>query len=821
MSSSKTCEFCDKRGLPLLLVRHAVVHANSGAPRSLNMPIALPSPIAYYTKRILRSGYINVFDEARRRWDAYFVTLDGYLFKLLQTRDAAVQAIPKNSFNCSNEGHRAIASCVTIPDPMNASKVWIGFSDVLWTEAIRKRHEDAAFRRRHMTEVDVKKVLKGAHGPHEPIGKIDTTVAEYAKVEGNKKVNLSWTPFPFNHRQFDADRLKRECEQLRPGSALIVTLADPAGIAQELAALTKFNATMYVEQRPDDKRKLAASTAIDQIREAIQKDFELREIAAAENLADGQINANPLGYSNSETVRKKVEGIRNLTSPELKRAGSAAWLKYKRKFDDTSRELWLKKFDEKFALFDKEVIAPLTLGYVAWMKSAAMADYFECNYDANSPESGAVYAQVFTNCIANMQDKKACAELLENWLNEDISEKRNFLLRALVLNQRATIEAIASVSTPNLDWKQIPWDSIFAVHNSVVDQLSSAAQDVSAQLIAQSGGPLVRMLNKIMDGSAGFRSAVMALGVVSAQPIIVIDVVDSAKNFEKYLTKMLIQQHGRPLNENRLGQLVRSELRRREIHGVQQDGTVKRRWVINIDEETVNRMPSNLKPKQSEKYLLRSMMTVEEVEALNLCRWRKVISVDVRRGAVAGILQVASLMKLLSDEEKSLAHDKHDARWRRQAGVAAVSATASEAFGNVIAGRAGLGMKFGQGIAVTGSVVRQIGSKAGILAGLVMAGLDFNKAHSEYKEGADAAVVGAYLGSGLAGAVLTLALVSAWALPVIGVLLLLAIGLGILIEYLKDNPIQDWLERCPWGKLKNQRYPDFATEQAQLQLALG
>jgi hypothetical protein len=47
------------------------------------------------------------------------------------------------------------------------------------------------------------------------------------------------------------------------------------------------------------------------------------------------------------------------------------------------------------------------------------------------------------------------------------------------------------------------------------------------------------------------------------------------------------------------------------------------------------------------------------------------------------------------------------------------------------------------------------------------------------------------------------------------------IGIGVLIEYIKDNPVQDWLERCPWRILPAQRYPDLPTEQAQLKQALN
>ena len=51
-------------------------------------------------------------------------------------------------------------------------------------------------------------------------------------------------------------------------------------------------------------------------------------------------------------------------------------------------------------------------------------------------------------------------------------------------------------------------------------------------------------------------------------------------------------------------------------------------------------------------------------------------------------------------------------------------------------------------------------------------------------------------------------------------LLVALIGLGIAIEYLKDNPVQDWLERCPWGISPKERYHNLVTEQEQLALAL-
>jgi hypothetical protein len=116
------CEFCDKRGLPLLLVRDAIAPAQGGAPAAGDLPIKLGPSAAHYTKRLLRSGYVNVYDESRKRWESYFVTCDSYMFKL-NSNTPTVPIVPVKPFNCPDEGHRALASCITVPDPVNASSV--------------------------------------------------------------------------------------------------------------------------------------------------------------------------------------------------------------------------------------------------------------------------------------------------------------------------------------------------------------------------------------------------------------------------------------------------------------------------------------------------------------------------------------------------------------------------------------------------------------------------------------------------------------------------------------------------------------------------
>jgi len=170
-------------------------------------------------------------------------------------------------------------------------------------------------------------------------------------------------------------------------------------------------------------------------------------------------------------------------------------------------------------------------------------------------------------------------------------------------------------------------------------------------------------------------------------------------------------------------------------------------------------------------------------------------------------------------------HDRMDATGRRYAGVAAVAATTSEMIGKALLGKPPIGLRLGQGISLNpGTILQRSGVGTAVCAGLVVAVLDGVKAY-EAKQEQQFGLAWLYSGSVVVGLGLTAALIyaaslGALAIPLIGLLIVLLIGIGMVIDRIKDNPIQDWLERCPWGVLKSQRYTDFDTQQSQLMQAL-
>ena len=182
-SCEKKCEFCDKRGLPVMPVRYTIAPDGIGAPK-LSSALNDSDDTAFppggkmqYTRRLLRSGYLYVFDEARNRWDAYFVTSGAYFIRF--DVDKPMPTAYGERVPCNCEGHSEVASCITIADPKNATKVWFGFSDVEWTPEVLKKHADPNYRKRHMQVLDVSIALAGGKQDYvKPIATLGETVTE-------------------------------------------------------------------------------------------------------------------------------------------------------------------------------------------------------------------------------------------------------------------------------------------------------------------------------------------------------------------------------------------------------------------------------------------------------------------------------------------------------------------------------------------------------------------------------------------------------------------------------------------------------------------
>lgn len=101
-----------------------------------------------------------------------------------------------------------------------------------------------------------------------------------------------------------------------------------------------------------------------------------------------------------------------------------------------------------------------------------------------------------------------------------------------------------------------------------------------------------------------------------------------------------------------------------------------------------------------------------------------------------------------------------------------------------------------------------------------MAWRDVVQAGENWREGSPG-VAAAYAGTAILGVSLSWVLLfsGVW-ISVIGLTLAaLLIALTVLIEYIKDNKVQNWLERSMWGRGSDGKYASLAESMAQLEVA--
>lgn len=839
MTAEHKCEFCDKRGLPLLITRHAIALQGTRAPKADEPGIALQGKAAQYTLRLLRQGYLYVFDEARDQWQCWLATRDGYYFKIDETVGTK-QVLPTKPFNCPDEGHREVASCITIPDPKNATRVWIGFSDTRWTTAVKDEHKSVDYRKRHMRVIDVPQILGGSLPKFcQPIANVAKTVAEYALNDAQGKKAFAWGPFPFLSRADRAASLVQKCDQLRPQKGVVVAIEDPAGIAQELALLMRHK-TLEFGERKDFKRGVEVNGAI------AQMEFAVKDMARRDALRQADIDAvrvaNPspipeasLGVALARLFNKKLndqyaaleEETRNLSATQLQKAADDEWRRYLKKYDEPARAAWMADFRNQLAQFDNDYIVPLAQAHVSWMECASMGNYFECNFDPRDVLCGDVYTGVLGDCIATTPDKKACFDLYGKWLCGNPTDNTNLLLRALNYNQDDLTKEIEGAASGSVDWAGLPWDKFIESHARATDKLMKGSPDTLGRLIGMIAGPLAKLLRDAAESRKVY-AGLVSIGAAAQRPIIRVEVTGSRKKFRTALIKQILRLSDNTMAKNTLEKAVSDELRLLKAQGVPLEGTDKKRWLLMVDPEQMQGIPRGLKPSAAAQAARKSIRTIEQVDELNLSAYR--LKVQSAAGAVRGgvpfafgllglLANCAALGSLQGSEAKALEQDKEELAWRTRFQwmqvVGAVSGVVEIGLGKLPS----FGSQMANGIArVLATVTRRAAMVFGVGGSMLMATTDVLHSIKEFGEKNISAGI-AYLASGVLGGLATVALAAGWTGWGLILVLLMFIWSFVMLR-MTDNKLQDWLERCLWGSLKEARYPDLETEMGQLEVAL-
>lgn len=829
-----SCEFCDKRGLPVLPVRYATAPKAAGAPitRALDADgkeiIGLGS-YAHYTRRLLRNGYLYVYDEARKRWEGYFIT-DSAHFMRFHVGKPVPPVYTADKKPCDRAGHQEVAGMITIPDPKNATQVWFGFSDVEWTAAVLKKHQDAAYRKKHMQVLDVKKALAHGKQPNvHPIKELGSKVAEYAcdPAKALATSGFKGALFPFNARKSQLEETLAAANALRKDAGIILSLHDPVGVAVELSTAMSQRYDQF-KQQSRFHHPLAVSDTIAALRKTIAHQAELWEVDETRHRAKHMLPGNAGLFFPTEFDGLEEE-TPHVTAAQLKAVADNSWKKYLKKYDEPKRIAFQKDFETKLQAFDKAHIIPLAQAHAAWMKSLHMAAYFECNYDPADADSGAAYTTTLTLCIGATQDKTACFDVYADWLMGDITDKTNLLLRGLVLNQDEVANIIASGSANVTNPKLLPWEAMIGNVGKMVGHVIEGKPDLLGKLIMATLGAIGQLAKRFAP-SGSLPHALVAAGVISKTPIVRLEFTGNLKGFQEYLIQELMREQvrlgGKMKTSYGMKAAIKREIRLHEIKGGKLDGTRSKYFLVAVDLDVIKGVPKNARQLAQSAVLAKAIANINDLEALELGRWRAAVahgttvSKTAAPFAFAGlgaVLQIVALTALSEEVDKATQKKEGvaEAQWRMGAGVAALVGTAADTLGTALGKMPEHRLKYGAGVArIASKILTFVGKGLGVAGALIVAVFDLGKMVETFNKD-QKGLAAAYFTSAILGVGGTvLMFMSFGSATGIGLLLvLLAIGLSFAIDYIRDNPIQEWLEA---GYFKNRTFKTVEEELAKL-----
>ncbi len=811
------CEFCDKRGLPVLLARYAIAPVTAGAPKTRALDADGKTDFgglgdtAHYTRRLLRTGYLYVHDEARKRWEGYFIT-NGAHYMRFEVGKPVPPSYTADRIPCADRtGHWQVAGMVTIPDPNNATLVWFGFSDVEWTDAVLQKHADAAYRKKHMQMLDVKKALTGAKQANvHPLKQLGVKVAEYAcdPLKATAPDAFYDAPFHFAPRKRQLQETLDTADALRKGQGVLLSLHDPVAVAVEIAAQANSLLTNYLELNKRDQtkaRKIAVSSAIMQLRGTVLESAEHSLIDSAEFkqvVTNAVANGGMFGPSDSQ--QKEINAIGTPSLAEVQKAQAAAWRRYthrqsgQARFDEATVQTFHESYQAQLKTFTETQIDPLGKAHVAWTTSAHMVNCMTCNFDSNCMKSGVAYTQTVCTFTRGTEGIAPCFAQHERWLDSDHCKPDNMLLRALVYNNDTLAKQVVEATA--FDSRAIPWDGLMAAYKAAVEKISKGHADLAAALMGRMMGAFAKVGGAFVDGAA--KLAFTILGMHSGLGWQRMHFAGSRKEFRAFLVRQLIESSDVKLNQAQIKLAVDRELKRAAIRGEKLDGRGGFKWVA-------------MREKGSAK-----LSTPKSLNEIRFKDFKSVLNTEVRMGVCVGILQYVCLTKSIADQAKALEGDKAEAMWRLRAGKLAVAGSISEAVGVAIEHAGKVDLPWARSMsAIRLNYVLQTGGKVlGIIGAAIMAVWDVMKGWEELQKN-NYKTMGLYFSSAALGFTVAVALTFCTFNPFILLLVAAFLGVAYFLEKAKDNAIQSWIENCIFGI--GNVYKDGTLEMKELNQALS
>jgi hypothetical protein len=819
-----SCNMCKKKGLPILPVRYSAfantkAHSAAGAMRLMGgrfgdgvTNIALKK--AKYALRTLRYGYVYVFYPKTGRWQAYAVTVEGNLYEY--PLDMNIDRSLEQPFNCHQAGHAQLAQCITIEDAEKAGVVYIAFSDERWTKKVRDAYASnfMGCRDKRMQKFDAAGWFNGSTQQHhaESVTHVADLLSEY---KANPSEALTTALFPYHNRAGQGSALKKAMDSITPDKGLVFALRDPVGITQELnfeqrlafgAALEPYGHGIWAASAIDALHEAVVASA----KEDVENGSRLLESNAYEGLGTTAI------FDGGKLLEKQLKSIEKMKEAGLVSAGPEAWKPYTFHYRPQAIHDFKKNMAAKLEQEQASTLVPLSQDHQAWLTSAALLDVFQFDYEEGNCRSGVSYTNMLTNCIEGAADRKETVDVLVTWAKGDVSDKRNPLLRAFVLNHPVLGEKVKEASSyPYIEMRESvaklieAYSKIEEVAEKADRSLKGIIASSFARLLHEAGGPIVQAVSSSVDAT-GAKVLYAAMCMRTKKLFEFKALWGSPNQWVYYIARQM--QEMMPGRQKIDVQDLQTKLRDKAAPAGDKDLEVKVKQFVPVQSnaEEAAALSSVKGTRSLSQQMVASTLTPDVVENIYMPKFRLMAKGEPGFAGIGAIFNAINLHLARAELKKSNRFNETENGVKFDNAVAGLVASVAQYGGSALEQLEKGHVELSGRLAMFGRFLRTVGRYGGAIVGLVSATIDAYHLIDETKHG-NAVLALLYGTSAAVGVALTVAAFvgSVLTLP----LLVLAAIIGVLISYVKREAY-DWLEQCYFGvKPRDERFEPLEEDQ--------
>ena len=825
---SGSCNMCKKKGLPILPVRYSAfadtkAHTASGAMRLMGGKFGdgvtnIVLKKAKYTLRTLRYGYVYVFYPKTGRWQAYAVTAEGYLYEY--PLDMNIDRTLEQPFNCHQAGHAQLAQCITIEDAQKAGVVYLAFSDERWTKKVRDTYATnfMGCRDKRMQKFDAAAWFNGStQQPHaESVTHVADLLNEYKSSPPDA---LSSACFAYHNRAGQGPALKKAMDSITPDKGLVFALWDAAGITQELnfeqraafgAALEPYGHGIWTASAIDALHDAVVASA----KEDVESGSRWMEVNAFEGLGASA------AFDGGKLLEKQLKSIEASKEAGLVSAGPAAWKPYTTHFRQQAIVDFKQRMAEALKQEQTTTLVPLSQDHQAWLTSPALLNVFQFDYEAGDCRSGVAHTRMLTACIEGAADRKETVDVLVKWAKGDVSDTRNPLLRAFVLNHPVLGEKVKEASSyPYIELREFvaklieSYSKVTDVAKHADHGLAKALSGSFAHLLQEVGGPIVEAVSSGVD--AGAAKIIYAAMCMRTGKLFECKAVwGSPTQWVSYIARqMQVMLPGRQQADL---QDVQKKLQQKAASTGDKDLEVKAKQFVPVEtlpDEAAAMANIKVGPNMS-RQMAAATLTPDVVEQIYMPKFRLFARGEPAYAGIGAIFNAINLRLARAELKKSNHFNSTENTIKFDNAAAGLVASVSQ-YGHVaIESIEKSGAKVAEGWLKLSRVLEMVGKFGGAVVGLVSAAIDGYHAWDEWEHG-NILMMSLYISSAVVGVLLVWAAFSG---PVLALpLLVIAAILGVVINYFKEREINDWLEQCYFGiKEAKERFQSLAEGQKAL-----